>query len=115
METATTHKAIEELVLKMTKLEFTESAVQRLNEVFEFVEANVDSQVWKELLVRLEYLNNYGGQNVKVVIRPDHWAPYCFSLEWFKDGKPWFNGGLILHAADPFTVTLDNSIWGIHT
>lgn len=94
-------------------------------QVLEFALANGCA---KRLLERLTYLADYGGNPTftTCTLQRD-FAPYSFGFLIEKDGKPWFNGGLIYSGPDQplnggapaFTVGIgiDSSThgWSIHT
>jgi hypothetical protein len=54
---------------------------------------------------KLDYLAEYGSSNIDVRLLPDSKEPY-FSVLWTDRGKPWMNGGLVLH---------DDGSWSVHT
>jgi hypothetical protein len=118
-------------------IQFTESGKAQLDRVREFLtkleEAKHEKadEITKEFIVRMGYLNDYGGQvaeadarrRFKITLSKD-WADLSFSITWQtlnlpigEYGYPSWNGGLIWHGGpnEPFCVSITPQWWGVHS
>lgn len=115
----------------LPKLVLTTTGLERLKEVSEVLERQRSkapefiNQIEVQLLEKLSYLNQYGGDNYRVRLQGDPFAPLSFSVVWEKRQPNGefvfaFNGGLQCDAVpQPFgSVNIsmdDNAHWSIHT
>ncbi len=60
----------------------------------------------EKLKEKLDYLTTYADSKCVCELYSD-FAPHSFEFAIIKDGKFWFNGGLIYHEFD--------KTWGVHT
>ena len=92
-------------------LDVHSSAIDKLVQTKQFAQS-------RGLLPQLEAALERIGRNADAILYND-FAKYSFSFTVAKDGKFWYNGGLIYHGPsqeETFTVTLnDGEGWQIHT
>lgn len=96
------------------RLTFSPSALSALGDLETLLDGKaVKDEVLQQLRERLEYLNGYAGGTCEIFLGGDPCARASFSLQCFRDGYPWWSGGLQFEGIpQPFgSVTFGNSGW----
>lgn len=58
-----------------------------------------ENNIYDDLKKNLDFLDDYAGRDKTECLLFKDFAPYSFYFLMMKDGKTWFNGGMIFHSA----------------